>query len=358
MQHKQTLPVTDEPSTLHIMQPQGKLLINLQALRFVAAMLVVICHLILFSIKFYPVQIERIWSEHFMIGVDIFFVISGFIMVYTTFNRENSPVNFLKRRFFRIYPTYWLLSLTIIPVLLLKPGWVNSSAEFSTSILHSLLLIPHEGVPLIMVAWSLEFEMLFYLLFAATLFLKSHKQILALAGLMLVFVWGGIFFNLPENPFLALLTSPLLLEFAAGMGLGYWYCRSKVQSAWPVYSLLLAGIGALFSIAVYGYDPTWRVLQFGLPASAIVAVCLWLEGKKVMTPHKLSIIGGDISYPLYLIHVLVIAALGRIITAVGTEHIPLWAGMLAMTFTSIASAYIINKFFEKPFGKLVTKRFI
>ena len=141
---------------------------SIQYLRGIAALMVVLLHV--------RVQLGRMgyggyWPEFLMAGVDIFFVISGFIMWVTTFDGSTTPWQFLFRRFVRIIPVYWLLTTTTVAVMLVAPSAVQSGRFDSIHVLSSYLFIPTvhplTGMmePVLIPGWTLNYEMFFYIIF-------------------------------------------------------------------------------------------------------------------------------------------------------------------------------------------------
>ena len=205
---------------------------RLQLLRFLSAFSILLLHLILFGNDKYGLNAPHLKpvADYLMIGVDIFFIISGFIMMYTARTHNNNPnetkfytiKSFYLKRISRIYPVWWILCLMLLPILLIKPEWINSSVEVPTSFWHSLFLIPHESVPLIMVGWTLEFEMFFYLIFGITLLLSPKIQFFVITFLFTASILFTSFIETLLPPaFAELITSPLLLYFPIGMAL--WF---------------------------------------------------------------------------------------------------------------------------------------
>jgi len=93
-----------------------------------------------------------------MFGVDLFFMVSGFVMVTVTKGKFQIPkqaVKFIYHRVARIYPSYWVYSILVLIVFLVKPTWVNNSQGNQVDILSSFLLFPSHTLPLVMVGWTL-----------------------------------------------------------------------------------------------------------------------------------------------------------------------------------------------------------
>ena len=135
---------------------------TIQAARAIAANLVVFSHLFFVEAKYTASSILPAFTLYGIAGVDLFFVVSGFIMVAVA-GRDRGPIEFLWRRATRIYPTYWLVSLTVRATSLIAPTFVNSSITTPISLWRSFLLIPDRTFPLLAVGWTLVYEMYFYL---------------------------------------------------------------------------------------------------------------------------------------------------------------------------------------------------
>src|SRR5882757_1242054 len=194
----------------------SKTLNCIQVARGLAAFMVVSFHMLPIESKYVGLKIlpAAFWVGQ--IGVDIFFVISGFVMMISTENliaSRETALEFFRRRLVRIYPIYWFFALLVLPVYLVSPHLVNASQGNQVDLLRSFLLLPSQSLPIIAVAWSLVFELWFYLLFAVLLMFPRQYRPALLA------IWAGAltvsWFGAPANfgPTLTLLTSPYALEF-------------------------------------------------------------------------------------------------------------------------------------------------
>ena len=194
---------------------------TIQVARGVAANLVVFSHLFFVESKYMIGGVLPPFTLYGISGVDLFFVLSGFIMVAVA-GRDIGPIEFLWRRATRIYPTYWLVSLAVLAVAIVAPTIVNSSIQVPISLWRSFLLIPDRTLPLLAVGWTLVHEMYFYLVFAIILALR----IPILAGLI---GWGVIVRGIvatfsdqiANSPVLRLATSPLTAGIYDGGGSGF-----------------------------------------------------------------------------------------------------------------------------------------
>ncbi|HFB54901.1 MAG TPA: acyltransferase, partial [Hellea balneolensis] len=209
---------------------------NIQSLRGFAALLVVLSHLLIIEQKYSPDHILGQWAEFGMVGVDLFFVISGFIMVYVT--RVNMPprprtsLKFLFARFTRIYPLYWVISAALLAVYVWRPELVFSSQPEPPHILKSFLLWPDTLPPLLAVGWTLIHELGFYLVFAFFLLFRARAlPYFLLIWLMVLAGSQTIFADNVHQPVTALILNPLSFEFIAGAFAALIYLKTGAKFA-------------------------------------------------------------------------------------------------------------------------------
>lgn len=298
---------------------------GIQALRAVAACMVVIFHAC------------ELWGTHAggehhpitwptgAVGVDIFFIISGFVMAVSSINKGDglsSAWNFMKRRIVRIVPLYWIVtSFMLIKLLILKrnPNFGNGSQHALITlpyVISSYLFIPYcnsigKIVPLVDVGWTLSFEMLFYLLFAAALafrigvvrFLTPTLALLAIIGI----------FCRPDWPSIMTLASPLLLEFLAGLWLGSFVLSGKRMNIRSAAALGVIGIVLLGVLP--NPSALMRPAIWGIPSFLIVLSSVMLEAQYGRLLPKWSLLLGNASYSLYLSHLLSFSLCYKVITA-------------------------------------------
>lgn len=280
-------------------------------------------------------------------GVDIFFIISGFVMIISTDGRNTTPSKFLKARFVRIIPLYWICTGIFLFLIIL--GVIPSAFPRWDEILKSLLFVFYNNstngqpVPILGVGWTLNYEMYFYFLFAATLYLKRNAQIIVLAVWFLAMAALRSHFG-NDNGFGLRITSPLPLEFIGGMVLAAF--RHRLEA---VGGLTLAIALTLVGLSILALNPALpRTVAFGLPAALFIGAGIMVENyltHPVLKPAKAI---GDISYSLYLTHPLVMLSL---IGLISTMH-PLMAGGIAF-ISCITLAIVCHKWVEKPLGNLL-----
>jgi exopolysaccharide production protein ExoZ len=302
---------------------EGRTLFSIQYLRAVAALLVVYQH----ARGQLPGFKEALTSPIGEMGVDLFFVISGFIMVVTTYRQPVGPGTFMLRRIARIVPTYWFYTTALTLLVLLAPSAVKMQLTWS-HYLYSLFFITHVNPvdmtisPILRPGWTLNFEMFFYCLFAVTLLLPAKVRTAALSVILAAFVVGGWIFA-PTDPVLGFYTSPIVLEFAFGVIVGHAYVTGRLNGIGHGSGWIMVGVGivlAFISASWWLPEPAvdfeivpQRAGTYGVAAVLIVVGCLALEwkaraGRKPPVFARLGLLG-DASYSVYLTHLFPIAIL-------------------------------------------------
>lgn len=244
-------------------------------------------------------------------GVDLFFVISGFIMVYASepmFGQRGAARHFLVRRLIRIVPLYWGLTALVV----LRHG-------FPPNLLGSYLFIPLNRGPIITVGWTLNYEMMFYGLFASLLFLQRRTAVIVLSIILVTLVTMPLIFGLALPMPWKDWSGPLLLEFVFGMLVGLTFCegwRLRPAISWVIVFGAVALITAtqynalVDGAQIYGLA---RPLTWGVGAACIVAgIVLTDTRRKLSWLSNPAVKLGDASYALYLCHPLVFLTLGAL----------------------------------------------
>ena len=293
-------------------------------------------------------------------GVDLFFVISGFVMVWVTRADQGKPAaltGFWFARLARIYPLWWLVLSVLVAVWLVEPEWVYASHASSPELWKSYFLVPDKELPLHAVGWTLIHELWFYLAFGLMLLLPARWFPAALAIWAIVTAATAYIWPKPDNPFVALIRHPLTLEFILGAAVGLLAQRQlfpvpRVMVQFGAFWLLLSAL-ALRENAPAMFGQEWpRLFYFGVPAAFLVWGCVGLEQGGYQSP-KWSKSLGDWSYALYLIHVPVFAALGRIAAPFSRpgplDNLVLLTVALA---AAIITAWVLHVGFDKPIQRV------
>lgn len=292
--------------------PARATLFNVQWLRALAAFMVVAVHLDALAVMAgAPPERATVAGNG---GVDLFFVISGFIMVFTTSRKPVGSLAFLGARLRRVAPLYWSVTLAVFAVARLAPRLMQNTPADPGRLLASLAFAPvlrPDGTmrPVVFVGWTLNFEMAFYVLFA--LGLLAPKRWMGVAGvaaaLCAAVAWGWI--ARPADPIAAFYTTPMVLEFALGMllGLAWPFLAVAAWAAWPLAAAAVAAFGAMLA-GPHLWPGADRLFVFGLPAAVIVTAALTLErqGRSLCWGWVKAL--GAASYAIYLSHFFVTQA--------------------------------------------------
>ncbi len=243
-------------------------------------------------------------------GVDIFFVISGFVMAVTLpglAKFEHKAWVFLQRRLVRIVPLYWIFTTLRLLRLEYAPPVGEQSAGSLWHIIASYLFIPAAGAngsvgPLLTVGWTLNYEMLFYLLFALALALEIRPLVFLLPTLGALALVG--WHDHPSWPAVTTLASPIVLEFLFGVVLAHFALQGRLPSARMGILLFLAGFAAIVMIPPNSLP---RSVFWGLPAAAIVTGAVAAEGAVGKGLPRWLLELGNASYAIYLVHLFVVS---------------------------------------------------
>lgn len=341
---------------------------SIQALRGFAAL-----YVFLFHVKI-PVPL---WSDQateslvmlmnrgFM-GVDIFFVISGFIMAWIgvlSGRSSDGPVAFGVKRFFRVVPPYWVATLVTI--------YLAQANETPEALLRSLLFYPVSptdggpfyGYALNVVGWTLNYEMLFYALFCVSLLFGRYTlYVLGASILGLVFavpmLITGDGFSLSvtraltaNEPYLMLATNPIMLEFVLGIGCAVVY--SKINGMTPKAfggALLLIGI-VMMGWTFWTHTGTHSVVRVGLPAAVLLLGAVLAEDAGILKIPRFASWLGEVSFSIYLIHVVVVLLVRHSMHKPGGDG-AMYGQLLFEIGVILLAARYWHRFIEAPSAKL------
>jgi exopolysaccharide production protein ExoZ len=355
---------------------------QIQVLRALAALAIVIHHGIFEAVAFaasggavfVPPRLLP-WPA----GVDLFFVISGFVMVHASqklFAAPDGPRRFLWRRAARIVPLYWATTALVLAASLLIPGAVSGAQPSLAMTLSSFAFIPMlrpDGVtqPIYSLGWTLNYEMFFYVVFA--LFLPLRRP-LAVAGIAIALIGLSLFGLLarPTNAMLGFWSAPMILLFVAGMGIATLRLAGLRLPLLLRLCLMAAALALLASdpfglmrdpLAIeQGLDFT-RVAAWGVPATLLVAAAALGEPVAAREPGSsgawtLLVALGEASYALYLIHPFVFRPLREALIRLGLAPVigPFPYLALIVICAAIASL-VVHWLAERPITTYLQARF-
>jgi peptidoglycan/LPS O-acetylase OafA/YrhL len=308
---------------------------NIELLRFIAALAVVYFHAVgtLRAVAFPEIGPNPL-TELGAAGVDVFFVISGFVIFLSLTRKNRTPIEFARDRLIRLVPAYWIL--TVIHLVILASVAILRGTEVPFDIswtIQSLFFVSQplgNNLPLISQGWSLEIEMLFYLLVAVGLIIKNPIANIFFPGVALVSLVG--FGLLPD----------LALEFIFGGLLGYIYTRIKFPAPVAIGAGVI-GIVLFVAPVILGTVDAPRWVTWGVPSLLVVFSAINLP----QLNWKILPTLGAASYPVYLLHMMVINIVSPIISMFGSS--------VAMFFVALASCLILSQALGIFFDKLVDK---
>jgi len=347
-------------------KPVKQKLESLQVGRGVAAFMVLLFHSQVLMRVVHPDSVFARMFGFGRTGVDFFFVLSGFLMVYVhrrDFGLPRRLGPYAYKRLTRIYPVYWVLCAVLIPIVVLAPSVVQNQGKTTlAALLMSVFLVPHEGARLIGITWSLEYEVMFYLAFAA-FFLSVRFGLACFAAWFLAIAGAAIWGPARLNNFGVPRIEPFILGFVLNLHVGEfilgmvaaWLVQRGTRLRAPrvllVAALLAAAAFAAYEANFLPADQTLRsvTVTYGVLAAIIVFAVVQTELRyAVRIPRWLTLLGAA-SYAIYLTHYLVVA-----FAVVVAKHwpamvaIPAPALLLVLLPVGLAPGIVLHMLVERP----------
>ncbi|MGO4127909.1 acyltransferase family protein [Inquilinus sp. YAF38] len=328
------------------------MLLSIQACRGIAALLVVLYHLnteIFHRPKYFPGRPFGSVFDFGHSGVEFFFVLSGFIIVFAhgrDIGRVDQLPRYLWRRFQRIYPIYWVVLVGVASIYFTVPSFGKGYETDPVTILSSFTLVYADGNTVVGVAWTLYHEILFYAAFAALIWNRT-------AGFLLFGAWGVgiVVFHAvsPDAPsFIGFLASPMNLLFPLGMLSAVVY-RSDVKL--PAGTVAL--VGALVFLAcgaaelAYGRSKAGP-LVYGLGSALLIVGLGRLEATARIRIPRLLVYLGAASYSIYLTHFPLLSLFAKIAVAAGLRSVPDWLSFFLIGSVAVAVGCAFHAVIERP----------
>jgi exopolysaccharide production protein ExoZ len=342
-------------------------IVAIQILRALAALAVAIGH----GQSFIGIPMEKLgepfgWS-HLLpwgAGVDLFFVISGFIMVYSSerlFAAAGGAYDFIWRRLSRIVPLYWIATIFVIVTDVLR----HRPAPDAASVVASFLFIPwgatgtRQPHPVYELGWTLNYEMFFYAIFALAIGFRREAAVGLIAAALALLTLAGLATHISNPQWLAW-TQAITLEFVFGMGVALLARRGLVLSRLSRYLLIGVGAAALFCdfLDSAAQSSSWitpndlsRVLAWGLPAAMIVMGAA-LGERTANANNALTRFGkalGDSSYAFYLCHPILMSAFSMVWFALALDkRLPAYLGVGVSVAAACGLSLVVHRWLEKP----------
>jgi exopolysaccharide production protein ExoZ len=362
------MPVTS--ATTHTVQGKRQPLLSVQVLRAIAACFVLFGHALSNAVAFAAggAVVARAWRFPGGFGVDLFFLISGFIIVTSSrdlFGKPGAAGKFFSRRLIRIAPLYYAATLLYLPLFLL--GAHVHAPHKLTAILASFAFIPYPTYgfdgdnvfPVLNLGWTLNYEMFFYVLLSLTLFLRESYAVIALLlALALAVCLNPL---VPAPNVVRFWLQPIILEFGLGVAVAYLSFRHTAALSSRVKRMVGAVLIAA-GVTVVALDPFRlthvinsnandfaRFFGWGLPAMFMLVGGLAFDHGGVSVFSRLAKHVGDISFSLYMTHPFCLMTVEKIWSTAHLGSRLSYGWMVAAScLLSLCAAHLSFTCFEAP----------
>ncbi|MBP1965212.1 acyltransferase family protein [Paenibacillus aceris] len=332
--------------------------IVLQASRGAAALFVLLFHASSMSFNYYQYDFLGIRSIGRSGGVDFFFLLTGFLLYHTYGNKIGTKMNalpYLTNRLIRIYPFYWLITLSVLPVYFFVPSFGYGYETHKDTIIKSFLLLPQSHGPVLTVAWSLSYFVLFYLAFSLLLSLKKKPAYIFAS------IWIALtlchFLRVPllstdidRHFYLSFLFSDVNLEFMAGCLLAKWVEKHRNKHYKLLISLGALGFLLLWINNKYQFTPFHNYLLYVIPAIFVLLGASSVP-EQLQLPRWVQTLSklGDASYTILLTHIIFSSILMKLsVAAHFANHLGYLFVDVFIVIVVVPLCYITYRLVEKP----------
>jgi peptidoglycan/LPS O-acetylase OafA/YrhL len=345
---------------------------EIQILRAFAALAIVIHHGIFECVNVAALAGTSLMPPRILpwpAGVDLFFVISGFVMVLSSqrlYGKPGAPRVFLWRRIARIVPIYWATTALVLAIGRLLPGAISGAEPDLAQTLAAFAFVPvprADGLtqPVYSLGWTLNYEMFFYLVFALFLPLARNRAVAGVTIALGVLTAFGLLAE-PANPALAFWSRPIVLLFVAGMGIAVMRLEGVALPAWLRLALALLGLAELaldpFGLMRNPLDieqatNVTRVAAWGVPAVLFVAAVALRRADQPAPASaaplwRLLVALGEASYALYLLHPFVFRPVREVLMRLNlVSHISPWPYLALLVIAACGAALLVHWLAER-----------
>lgn len=337
---------------------------NVQVLRFAAAFLVLLGHaeyeMVSRQAGFVPSG--PLGFIDWGLGVDVFFVISGYIMYYImrdSFGKRGAAPEFLRRRLIRVVPLYWIFTTLMLLAIAFAGSKINNNGIQTAHLIASYLFIPWQRIdgeifPILSVGWTLNYEMLFYLAFSVSLLFARRIGLSILGGFFVLLIAAAAI--APDSWWLLKFWGNAIIgEFLLGIALAAVFVSGfRIGNV----SYVLIALGLVLALVFFqtgAYETVTRLITGGIPAILIASG--FILRRSDIAPKRLMPsleTGGDASYALYLSHPFSInitaMVCGRLFGGIS------WGFFCAAVVVSVAVSIAVHLYVENPLLALLNRR--
>lgn len=335
-------------------------IVSIQILRGLAALLVVIAHIV----EHPTVDYANAALITGRFGVEIFFVVSGFVILHIAGEGRFDPVTFAVRRVARIVPLYWACTVAVFALVTVAPSVFKSTVADGGHFLRSLAFVPSadpldpsDWRPLFKLGWTLDYEMFFYLVLGLLFWCGSALRRAQIATAVFAVLIAASFFVTPRASVAAYYANHALAPFVVGMWLSILWDRGVFGARGAGRPALLAtsaAVAAGFTAWLYArpFETTWEVGGHAVMAAAAVAIVAtglfaeaWYRDGRLPALRRI----GDVSYSLYLTHMFVVGAAWAVAGRLGLVSTPALVGVgVAALVASLVLAELSFRLIESP----------
>ncbi len=366
--------MADKPAVAQRAAAIGGKLANIQILRAVAAFMVVIYHCGMEMTEIGNATGRKLFFDHdpWGTGVVLFFAISGFIMVatnYNAFGKPGAPLDFMKRRVMRIVPLYWVITTLAVIGVTLAPQMLKVPVNDIGYIVSSYLFWPEARVnglvrPLATPGWTLNLEMMFYVVFAVALLFPRRVglafTLIMLGGMSLCHVLGvfaadGALASVPLNFW----SDPIIIGFMLGMLVGVFYEMGFRIPGWPALAIAAIGMMLLMHSAIPGLpeDNFYVRIADAVPAAIVLtafALGPQIDGSRLAWRFPLAV--GEASYSLYLTHEFILRPFRSLWLAKLGAFLPYWSFLAFGSVLALTVGFGCYYVVERPASRLLNPK--
>ncbi len=332
--------------------------VGMDALRLFAAVMIVVYHAHSIASKNAAHQGIRIFTEPtwWYACIDLFFVMSGFLMVHMGRPLYGSPrgaLVFASRRLIRIPPLFWLYTIVFSIAWRLMPALPGSTPISFVRVAENLLFVPDAHPAIILVAWTIYFEMFFYVIFGLTLMLSFRHGPWAAIAVLVSLTVVGLLPGAAQSRF-EIWTDPFLLDFCLGIGVAVLFFRGATLHPFGRLVLILIALLALAALPELGSRNFLRVATYGLSAACAVAVATWRNGDTLPERwSKLIRVACAGTYSLYLFHITVLKLFEAIYFRLVSGPAACYGYIVIGCVLSLFGGWFAYRFVERPLTRLL-----
>lgn len=334
---------------------------GIEASRGIAAMLVVLFHAtgIINLPKYFSALPLNGFFSFGDAGVNFFFVLSGFIILFIhhkDIGTKSVFKNYIQKRFLRVYPIYWIVSLFVLLCLIFIPTLGN--VPDISYIIQSLLLIPQNTMPLVIVAWTLTHEIVFYIIFG--LIIYNRNLGLLITGLWFFGISVSFILNLKFNYFFNFIFNIHNLGFFFGMAVAITvrkFDNIQKPTLTATIGIFLFFFTGILKISEISLPTQLFTISYSISSSLIILGLVMTEKKQPIYIGNFLKLLGNSSYSIYLVHFLALSFFIKVLKKLSLEYeISINFIFLLLVISATATGIFFHIFIEKPLLKKLMKK--